>query len=51
MLSEVTCDGQNIDTIQGIQGALEVEGDVRIELGSGIYQFQVQRTNSLTLSF
>jgi alpha-L-rhamnosidase len=50
-LSEVTCHGQKLETISGIQGAREDGGDVRIELGSGIYQFQVQRTNSLSLSF
>lgn len=50
-LSEVTCHGQKLETIPGIQGAREEEGNVRIELGSGIYEFQVHRTNSLSLSF
>ncbi|KRE75081.1 alpha-L-rhamnosidase [Paenibacillus sp. Soil750] len=50
-LSEVTCDGQKLESISGIQGAREDEGNVRIELGSGVYRFQVQRTNSLSLSF
>ncbi|NQX57849.1 alpha-L-rhamnosidase [Paenibacillus qinlingensis] len=50
-LTEVTCHGQKLENIPGIQSAREDEGHVRIELGSGIYQFQVQRTNSLSLSF
>ncbi|OAS19081.1 alpha-L-rhamnosidase [Paenibacillus oryzisoli] len=50
-LAAVTCHGHKLDTMPGILDVSEVEGCVRIELGSGMYEFQAQPANSPSLSF